>query len=113
MRARAPSELDYVPEASGCDQPAARQLAFEKRVGGDRRAMNEHCKVCGIDTSLSERSEDADCLIFRRAWNLGVFDRARCLVIDDKVSEGAADIASDDRLRSSSSQASDAGGGAN
>ena len=99
VRPRAPPELDHVAEAFGCDQSAAGQLAFEQRVGGDRRAMNEDGEVSRIDVGLRERSENALGLVFRRAWNLGVFDRAGCLVIEDEVGERAADIASNDRLR--------------
>ena len=38
---RAPSELQYVAEALGGDEPATAELTFQERVGGDRGAVDD------------------------------------------------------------------------
>src|ERR1700722_9183356 len=96
---RAPTELDDVAESSGCDQAAARQLAFQQCIGRNGSAVDYNGQVRGIGLGLRERSEYAFSLVFRRARHLGVFDYASLFVEQDKVGKCTADVATHDRVR--------------
>ena len=56
---RLPRDLENVPEAFGDDQSEAFDLALQQRVGGDGRAVSEHCQVADAGAPLGKDGLDA------------------------------------------------------
>jgi hypothetical protein len=106
MRAALAADLQQVAEAFGRDQPRARELALQQRVGRDRRAEADEAHLRRV--ALRQRQDLADAL-HRRA--VGILGRggelvaqafARPRVHQEHVGEGAPDIETDpDRARHS------------
>jgi hypothetical protein len=59
----APAELEHIAKPAGSNQPAARSLAFEHGIGGDRGAVDQRCYRGEIGFELGEPGDEADRLV--------------------------------------------------
>ena len=95
LRPRAAAELQHVAKALGGDEPDLGDLAFEQRVGGRGRAMDDGLHGGGIGAGRGERRHEADRLVVDRGRHLGELDLVGARIDRQKVGEGAADIDAD------------------
>ena len=66
----APPQFEHVAEAFCRDQAAARDLAFEQRIGRRRRAVHDEVDLGGILAGLLDRLEHALGLVAHRRRHL-------------------------------------------
>ena len=93
------AHLDRVPEPLGGDQRGRCPLAFEDRIGRQRRAVNDHVDVAGsdprTDKSLFQRLHAGDGRVIGRGQHLGGEPPATDLERD--IGEGSSDVDPDPR----------------
>ena len=89
-------DLEQVAEALGRDEAAARDLSLDDRVRRHRRRVDDEPDLRRGDAAVLEgainRLHEALRGIGRRRQHLGDRDRARLLVDQHRVGEGAADV---------------------
>jgi len=88
------ADLDHVAEALGGEKRGPGALALDERIGGERRAMDDHADFAGLDTRLGrDRAQSGQHALFRgvrRGQNLR--RKAPRADFQRHVGERAADI---------------------
>ena len=86
--------LDAISEelAAGDDEPGLCALAFDQRVDGDGRAMNELLYRGGRKPALADAVDDALSKLRGSGEALGLHEPPRRLVEPDEIGESASDV---------------------
>ncbi len=81
-----------VTGSAGDDQPSLGPGAFNERVDGDRRTVDEFIDGAGGQAALLQAIDDALHEIGRRGEALGVDEAPGAIVKSNQIGKGAADI---------------------
>ncbi len=91
----AAAHFQHVAEALGGDQPDARNLPFEQRIGADRRAMHDGAEISDPAEHL-ETVKETHGLIAAIGRHFRGAKLARFAIHQEEIGEGAADIDTND-----------------
>ncbi len=105
LRPRPPPKLQHVAEPLRGDQPGARKLALQHRVGGGRGAVHDQIQRRQIHLGRPQRIQHTVGLVAHRARHLGQPHRAGRGVDLHQIGEGTADIDADQLARAFASHA--------
>ena len=93
--ASAAAQLEHVAKAGRGNQPAARSLAFEHGIGGDRGAVNQRGYRGEIGFERGQPGDEADRLVLGGRRHLGDAEHAALRIERQQIGERAADIDTD------------------
>ena len=95
LRPCATTEFEHVAKTLGRDEPDLGDLAFEQRVGGRRRAVDDRLQERRIEAGGRQCGHEADRLVLDGGRHLGQPHLVRGGIDRQQVGESAADIDAD------------------